>query len=98
MTETTYGDFEWHDEKAETNAAKHGVTFEEAALAMGDASSVEAVDLVHPDRTITLGINPITGLLYVVSTEGNQGRTRIISARKANRDEQGIYRRRGFER
>ena len=96
MREITYGEFEWHNEKAETNAAKHGVTFEEAALAMDDPSSVETVDLVHPDRAITLGINPITGLLYVVSTEGHQGRTRIISARKANRDEQGIYRRRGY--
>jgi uncharacterized DUF497 family protein len=29
-----FGDFEWDDAKAESNLAKHGVTFEEAAWAM----------------------------------------------------------------
>jgi uncharacterized DUF497 family protein len=31
-----HGDFEWDDAKAATNIAKHGVGFEEAAIAMRD--------------------------------------------------------------
>jgi len=31
-----HGDFEWDEDKAATNLAKHGVSFEEAVLAMRD--------------------------------------------------------------
>jgi uncharacterized DUF497 family protein len=36
-----HGDFEWDEEKAAANRVKHGVTFEEALLALKDALSTE---------------------------------------------------------
>ncbi|MBA2540587.1 MAG: BrnT family toxin [Deltaproteobacteria bacterium] len=39
MPTVVHGDFEWDDVKAESNLAKHGVAFEEAALAMKDPLS-----------------------------------------------------------
>jgi uncharacterized DUF497 family protein len=50
-----YGDFEWDEEKAVANEAKHGVRFEEAAQAFTDPYSVDFADAGparsagHPD-------------------------------------------------
>jgi hypothetical protein len=86
------GDFDWDEKKAASNIVDHeGVTFEEAAVALLDHDSVDFDDLADPTRMITLGLNPMTGILYVVSTEGTEQRTRIISARKAQAHEQRIY-------
>lgn len=91
MAIITAGDFEWHDAKALSNLDNHGVSFEEAAVALTDPSSLDLDDLAYSDRVVTLGINPMTGVLYVVWTEGSAQRTRIISARKAQAHEQRIY-------
>jgi uncharacterized DUF497 family protein len=57
-----------------------------------DAARQEQLDTANnygEDRWITLGL--VDGMvLYVVSTE-RQGKTRLISARKATHDEQRIY-------
>ena len=50
-----YGDFEWDDAKAESNLAKHGVSFEEAAWAMKDPLSLDFDDLVEPDNLSHVG-------------------------------------------
>jgi uncharacterized DUF497 family protein len=39
-----HGDFEWDEAKAASNASKHGVNFEEAALAMRDPFSQDFDD------------------------------------------------------
>ena len=85
-----HGDFEWDDAKAESNLAKHGVAFEEAALAMKDAHSLDFDDLVEPDNLITLAASPIGRILYIVSTVRND-RLRIISARDATSNERRLY-------
>jgi hypothetical protein len=54
VTTVVHGDFEWDDEKAESNRAKHGVAFEEAAVAMKDLLSLDFDDLVEPENLITL--------------------------------------------
>jgi uncharacterized protein len=36
--------FEWHEEKAETNLARHGVSFDEAKTVFRDPLSVTIVD------------------------------------------------------
>jgi len=49
---------EWDPYKAESNAVKHGVTFEEAASVFDDPWLVQAFDEAHSvdeDRFITMG-------------------------------------------
>lgn len=43
--------FNWRDEKAATNAVKHGVTFFEAAEALVDDSALIHFDEAHSSRT-----------------------------------------------
>lgn len=90
MSTVVHGDFEWDDEKAEANLAKHGVTFEEAVLAMTDPLSLDFEDLVDGDNLITLAASPTGRILYVVSTERDD-RIRIISARDATSQERRRY-------
>ena len=84
--------FEWDDEKAASNARKHGVTFDEAREAFDDPKGFEEPD-DDPDeeRWAIIGMTK-AGLLYVVFTERGT-RTRIISARGADRHEQDLYHR-----
>lgn len=82
MPTVVHGDFEWDEDKARRNVAKHGVTFTEGALAMLDPRSVDFEDLVEPAKLITLAASPAGRILYIVSTE-RAGRIRLISARDA---------------
>lgn len=90
MPTVVHGDFEWDDEKAASNLAKHGVSFDEAASAMTDALSVDFEDLIEPANLVTLATSPAGRILYVVSTESSN-RIRIISARDATRQERRRY-------
>ena len=84
--------FEWDDGKAWTNLAKHRVSFEEARDVFADPRAlVEPDEGADEERDITIGMGA-GRLLLVVSTERRE-RTRIISARKANRHEQNRYQR-----
>lgn len=85
-----HGDFEWDDAKAATNIAKHGVGFEEAALAMKDPFSQDFDDGLCPANLVTLAASPSGRILYIVSTESDH-RIRIISARDATRHERRLY-------
>jgi uncharacterized DUF497 family protein len=84
------GDFEWDADKAASNLAKHGVSFEEAALAMRDPLSQDFADDLHPANLVTLAATPFGRILYVVSTE-RERRIRLISARDATRHERRRY-------
>ena len=91
MATVVYGDYEWDDEKAAANARKHGVTFEEASMALSsDPIALDLADKAAPSRVITLAMSPSERILYVVSTERGT-RLRLISARIANRHERRIY-------
>ncbi len=85
--------FEWDEEKAKRNLAKHGVSFEEAATVFGDALSLTIPDPVHStveQRWITMGLTHRRQWVVVVHT--NRGSTiRLISARKATRREKRAY-------
>lgn len=90
---TRHSQFEWDNEKAETNRAKHGVSFEAARSALvADDKAIEEPD----DRHEELRINSIVRLGSVCLTvcwtmrEGD-GVTRIISARRASRQERNRY-------
>lgn len=85
-------EFEWDDGKAQTNLAKHGVSFEAARRVFDDAFAFERSDVGSKDgetRYLTTGmVNGV--LLTVVYTERGE-RVRIISARKATRHERRDY-------
>jgi uncharacterized DUF497 family protein len=85
--------FEWDVSKAKSNAAKHGVSFEEATTVFGDPLSLTIPDPVHSQvetRSILLGQSHQGKLLVVVHTERGDN-IRIISARRASRPERKSY-------
>lgn len=86
-------EFEWDPRKARTNHRKHGVTFEEAATAFGDASSLTIHDPDHSteeQRFVLLGLSERGRLLAVAHTDRDD-RVRIITARKATKAETRAY-------
>ena len=86
--------FEWDDAKASANMRKHGVRFEEAATAFGDALSPTVDDPDHSldeDRFILLGVTE-RNRLVVVSHTVRGDTIRLINARPATARE-----RRGYE-
>ena len=85
--------FEWDEPKARTNLAKHGVSFEEASTVFADLLSITIDDPEHSeaeDRFIILGHSHRQRLLVVVHNERGD-RIRLISARRANRNERKQY-------
>jgi uncharacterized DUF497 family protein len=87
-----FGDFEWDSEKAASNFRRRGITFEEAITALADPRAIEAPDLIHPKRHITIGMSALFRVLFVVHTETvGGGRTRIISARRASAAQRRKY-------
>jgi uncharacterized DUF497 family protein len=85
-------EFEWDDDKATANLRKHGISFELAKDVFKDYFAVAAVDdrdEYGEERFLIVGI-AAEKLLSVVYTERGD-KIRIISARKANSDEQEKY-------
>jgi uncharacterized protein len=85
--------FEWDDEKAKRNLAKHGVSFQEAATVFGDPLAMTYFDPDHSDdedRYLTFGTS-IRGRLLIVSHTDRGDNTRIISARAASAKERKAY-------
>jgi len=86
-------EFEWDPHKAESNAAKHGVSFHEAATVFADRLSATFHDPDHSveeNRYITVGTSS-NGHLLIVSHADRDDRIRIISARNTTRRERRIY-------
>jgi uncharacterized protein len=83
---------EWDEEKNAINKRKHGVSFEKAKKVFFDPRRFETFDKKHSffeERLITVGFSDLT-LLTVVFTEKDDI-VRIISARKAKKDEEEEY-------
>ncbi len=84
--------FEWDDEKAAANFAKHGIAFNEAVLAFRDAFAVERVDDRRNYGEERMNILAMCrGIIIHVTYSERSGRVRIISARKAEKHEQNDY-------
>ncbi len=83
--------FEWDPRKAAANVRKHGVSFEEAKSAFDDELGAYYPDALHPDRFILIGYSRRRRLLYVVHAEVAVDFIRIISARKATKNEKAHY-------
>jgi uncharacterized protein len=79
--------------KAAENLRDHGVSFAQAALAFRDLLAVEIFDDREDygeDRFIHIGLSE-GQVLTVAYTERAGDRIRIISARRATKDEQAYY-------
>lgn len=89
MATTRSGDFEWNEEKAAANERKHGVSFSEALTAFFDERHLTVEDPQgHEDRFVLIGMSKEARILYVVHAEIiSRRRTRLISARLANKQE-----------
>lgn len=84
--------FEWDEEKAEGNARKHGVRFSDAVKAFDDPKGVELLDDDHSDSEIRFQLIAMADgtILLIVFTERINA-IRLISARRAHRQEMEIY-------
>lgn len=86
-------EFEWNPEKAVINQRKHNISFQEASTVFDDSLSVTFPDPDHSigeNRYVIIGMSR-SGQLLVVSHTDRENRTRIISARKATRQERRFY-------
>jgi len=85
--------FEWDPRKAKLNLRKHGVSFEEATMALRDPLSVTAPDLTHSSaeyRFVTFALSSKGKLLTISHTERGES-IRLITARKSTKQERKIY-------
>ena len=89
--------FEWDPRKAKANADKHGVEFDEAVTVFLDADALDGPDLQHSTREARfrrLGRSAEGRVLMVVYTQRRAGHAetiRLISARRASRQERAAY-------
>lgn len=87
--------FEWDPAKAAANFKKHGVSFEEAQSVFYDEFAVQFFDETHSseeERFLMLGMSSGAHLLLVYHCEREGGGiVRIISARKATKQESTFY-------
>ena len=88
--------FEWDPKKAQLNLQKHRVSFEDARTVFSDERALLLDDPDHSegeDRFVLLGLSQSLRLIVVVHCYRAEGHViRIISARKADAEEQSIYR------
>jgi uncharacterized DUF497 family protein len=88
--------FVWDDEKAESNLATHGVSFETAEAVFDDPLLLTRMD-IEPSELRFQAIGRVAGstLLFVVHTVSYENERdtviRIISARLAERAERRAY-------
>lgn len=90
--------FEWDDEKAASNLAKHGVSFEEAETVFADPLAGIGPDPDHSvreQREIAAGLSA-AGRLLLVSFMERRGAIRIISARELTPPERRLYEEESF--
>ena len=90
--------FEWDPAKAKTNAVKHDVSFEEAATTFLDPRAISVFDKdhsIHEERWVTLGISSFGRLIVLshifIEDKPLVRRVRIISARRASKNETRQY-------
>jgi len=87
--------FEWDTKKDKSNSKKHGVTFEEAKTVFYDEYAIQFFDPDHSeseDRFILLGTSFKSKTIVVCHCfREEETLVRIISARKADKDEEQAY-------
>ena len=85
--------YEWDQNKNLSNIRKHGVSFEQAKIALEDPHRLCFYDEAHSekeDRYIVFG-NAERRILFVSTVWVEEDTIRIISARRASKNETGVY-------
>jgi len=92
--------FAWDKNKENINIKKHGVTFEQASFVFTDPFALNRYDENHSEqeeRWVLLGKSLNQTILLVAHTfrdENGKEFVRIISARKATKKEEKVYKER----
>jgi hypothetical protein len=88
--------FDWDPIKAASNRRKHGVSFETAVLVFADPNALVVRDRIENGEERWHAIGVVEGLLmlvvaHTVREQDDLEVIRIISARRANREEKRRY-------
>ena len=86
--------FEWDPHKNKSNQVKHGVSFDEATTCFFDPMHILISDpdsSLNEESLILIGSRSKSKLLVVVHLDKDGNCIRIISARKATKDERRQY-------
>lgn len=87
--------FEWDNRKEKANIKKHGISFDEARSVFYDENAIQFFDPDHSDdedRFILLGVSFKLRVIVVCHCfRASETVIRIISARKADSDEEVEY-------
>lgn len=86
--------FEWDPEKNKINIEKHKVGFNEAISVFDDDDALIVDDINHSfneDRFLIIGKSYMDKVLYVCFCERKGDVVRLISARKADKEEREEY-------
>ena len=87
--------FEWDKKKDKVNNKKHGVSFDEARSVFYDEYAIQFFDPDHSeseDRFLLLGTSfKLRTLVVCHCFRREETIVRIISARKADKDEEHVY-------
>ena len=83
--------FEWDEAKQKKNIQKHGYSFAYASKVFSDDERIELDYYFRNGEYRFNVIGKVKGVLCVVCTERDNDTIRIISARKANHFEEGLY-------
>lgn len=84
--------FAWDTAKAASNLAKHGVTFDQGTRVFADPACLTIIDHRHAAelRKNTTGL--VAGVILLIVTHTDRaGVTRLISVRRASRNERKAY-------
>jgi uncharacterized DUF497 family protein len=84
--------FEWDEAKRNANLVKHGVDFVDALAVFADPLRIQRIDKRREYREERCQVVGRVGdqVLFVVYTRRGEAR-RVISARRASRDERRTY-------
>lgn len=83
-------EFEFDTSKSFTNAAKHGIDFEEAT-ALWDDPRLVILPSKYPDEQRYLAVGAVQGRHWTAIFTERSGRTRLISVRRARKEEVQLY-------
>jgi uncharacterized DUF497 family protein len=84
------GAFEWREEKAEANFRKHGIDFDDAKAIFYGSIALRRSDRHNEERWIATG--ELEGRIVSVVFTRRGSALRIISARRARKNEERSYR------
>lgn len=88
-------EFEWDENKNEINKKEHGISFEDVESVFADFSAIIFDDPDHSEteeRFLIIGMSLRKGICIVSHCyRNNENIIRIISARKATKNERMIY-------